>query len=129
MLPPCKGGPDPFLGEVFTQRASAAATEPIGNVSEQRFAFGQGQGDNDERLRAIRATTSIFSSPGSPKKRQIDEVSMISLSAEGVTEMVEWAVNKAQLDFASKQTRDALTSIVGNVREEWRKLSKICKCI
>jgi hypothetical protein len=37
LLPPCKGGPDPFLGEVLTQHVSAAATEPIGHVSEQRL--------------------------------------------------------------------------------------------
>jgi hypothetical protein len=57
LLPPCKGGADPFLDEVLTQRASAAATEPVGDISERRFSFGQGQGDHDERSQAIRATT------------------------------------------------------------------------
>jgi BMFP domain-containing protein YqiC len=40
LLPPCKGGPDPFLGGVLTEPASAAVTKLIGSVSEQRFAFG-----------------------------------------------------------------------------------------
>lgn len=121
LLPPCKGGSDHLLGEVLAHRASAAATEPIGNDSEQRFAFGQGQGDDDEISQALNATSSIFSSPRSPKKRRIDEISMISLSAQGVTEMVEWAVDKALRDFASKQTRDILTSSVRNVRDEMEK--------
>jgi hypothetical protein len=124
LLSPCKGGPDPFLDGVLTKPASAAATEPIGSVSEHRFAFGQGRVHNDERLRAMRATPSMFSSPRSPKKRRIDEVSMISLSAEGVNEMVEWAVDKALLDFASKQTRDVLTSSIRNVRDELEKTVK-----
>lgn len=79
------------------QGASAGATEAIGNVFEQRSAFGQGQADSDERLRAVRATPSTFSSPTSPKKRRIDDVSMISLSVEGVNKMVKWAVDKALL--------------------------------
>jgi hypothetical protein len=45
---------------------------------------------------------------------------MMSLSAEGVNEMVEWAVDKALLDFASKQTRDVLKSSVRNVRNGMR---------
>jgi len=93
-------------------------------VSEQRFAFGQGQADNDERLRAVRATPSMFSSPRGPKKRRSDEIAMISLSAEGVNEMVEWAVDKALLDFASKQTREVRTSSVQSVRDEVKKTFK-----
>jgi len=46
---------------------------------------------------------------------------MIYLSAEGVNEMVEWAVDKALLDFASKQTHDGLTSSTRNVRNEMEK--------
>jgi hypothetical protein len=89
LLPRYKGGADPSLGEVLRHCASAAATEPIGDVSERIFAFGQRQEDHDERSLAIRATTSIYSSPGSPRKCRIDEISMVSLSAQGVTEMVE----------------------------------------
>jgi hypothetical protein len=122
LLPPCKGGADPFLGEVLANRASTATTEPIGNVSEQRFAFGQGQGDQNETSQAVRATGSIFSSPRSPKKRRIDEISMVSLSAQGVTEMVEWAIDKALREFALKQTRDTMTSSVRNVRDEMDKI-------
>jgi hypothetical protein len=49
---------------------------------------------------------------------------MISLSAEGSTEMAEWAVDKLLLDFASKQTRDALTGSERNVRDEMEKTVK-----
>jgi BMFP domain-containing protein YqiC len=38
--------------------------------------------------------------------------------------MVEWVVDKALLDFASKQTRDVLTSSVRNVRDELEKTVK-----
>jgi hypothetical protein len=113
---------------VPTQRASAAITEPIGNVSERRFAFGQGQGDHEERSRAVRATTSIISSQESPKKRRIndeerriDETSMVSLSVQGVTEMVEWAVDKALREFATKQARNAPISSAQNVYNETRR--------
>lgn len=128
LLPPCKGGDDPFLSEVPTPRASAAVTEPIGNVSERRFAFGQGQGDHEEKSRAFKATTSIASSQQSPKKRRIndeerrnDETSMVSLSRQGVMEMVEWAVDKALREFATKQARDAPISSTQNVYNEMRK--------
>ena len=49
---------------------------------------------------------------------------MIYLSAEGVNEMVEWAVDKALLDFASKQTHDGLTSGIQNVRDGMEKTIK-----
>jgi BMFP domain-containing protein YqiC len=124
LLPPCKGGPNPLTGEVLIKSASAAATALIGVLPEQSFAFGQSQGHDDERLRATRATPSMFSSPRSPKKRRSDEISMISLSAEGVNEMVEWAVDKALLDFASKQTQDGLTSSIRNVRDGIEKTVK-----
>lgn len=127
-LPPCKGGDDPFLSEVPTQRASAAATEPIGDFPERRFAFGQGQGDHEERSRAVRATTSIFSSQESPKKRRIndeecriDEISMVSLSAQGVREMVAWAVDNALREFATKQAPNAPISSAQNVYNETRR--------
>jgi len=38
--------------------------------------------------------------------------------------MVEWAVDKALLDFASKQTRDGLTSGIQNVRDGMEKTIK-----
>ena len=124
VLPPCKGGPHPLSGEVLATSASAAAAAPIGIAPEQIFAFGQSQEHDDERFRATRATPSMFSSLRSPKKRRSDEVSMIYLSAEGVNEMVEWAVNKALLDFASKQTHDGLKSGIRNVREGMEKAIK-----
>jgi hypothetical protein len=49
---------------VLTQRASAAATEPVGNISKRRLSFGQGQGDHDERSQAIRAMTSKLANLG-----------------------------------------------------------------
>ena len=124
VLPPCKGGPHPLSGEVLTTSASAAATAPIGVAPEQIFAFGQSQGHDDERLRATRATPSMFSSPRSPKKRRSHEMSMIYLSAEGVNEMVECALDKALLDFASKQTHDGMTSGIQNVRDGMEKTIK-----
>jgi hypothetical protein len=45
-------------------------------------------------------------------------ISMISRLAEEIYKTVEWAVDKALLDFASKQTRDVLTSRVWNLRGE-----------
>jgi hypothetical protein len=79
LLPPCKGGADPLLGEMLTGVASADATKPIDNASGQRFAFGQGQGDHDERSRAPRATKHVHLSRRSPKKRRIDENPMFSV--------------------------------------------------
>ena len=124
VLPPCKGGPHPLSGEVLTTSASAAAAAPIGIAPEQIFAFGQSQEHDDERFRATRATPSMFSSPRSPKKRRSNEIAMISLSAEGFNKMVGWAVDKALLDFASKQTHDGLTSSIRNVRDGIEKTIK-----
>jgi hypothetical protein len=49
---------------------------------------------------------------------------MISLSAEGVTEMVGWAVDKALQEFATKQTRDVSTGSARNGRDEMEKTVK-----
>lgn len=81
------------MSEKPAHRASAAATEPIGDTSEQ--TSGQNQGDHDEMSQTVRATSSIFSSPRNSKKLRIVEISMISLSAQGVIEIAEWAVDKA----------------------------------
>ena len=63
-------------------------------------------------------------SPRSPRKRRSDEKLMIFLSAEGVNEMVKWAVDKTLLDFTSKQTHDGLKISIRNLRDGMEKTVK-----